>query len=67
MIAFCDRPLYSPNVPIYYETAADRLNAVQFNHFQKIPLYNAINTLQGYQQIAIFSPREVIQYEDEEI
>lgn len=36
-------------------------------HFQKIPLYNAINTLQGYQPIAIFSPREVIPYEDEEI
>ena len=36
-------------------------------HFQKIPLYNAMNTLQGYQQIAIFSPREVIQYEDEEV
>ncbi|MHB0981544.1 MAG: PIN domain-containing protein [Thermoleophilia bacterium] len=36
-------------------------------HFQKIPLYNAMNTLQGYQQIAIFSPQEVIQYEDEEV
>ena len=36
-------------------------------HFQKIPLYNAINTLQGYQPIAIYSPREVIRYEDEEI
>ena len=36
-------------------------------HFQKIPLYNAMNTLQGYQPIAIFSPWEVIRYEDEEI
>jgi predicted nucleic acid-binding protein len=36
-------------------------------HFQKIPLYNAINTLQGYQPIAIYSPREVIRYEDEEV
>jgi hypothetical protein len=36
-------------------------------HFQKIPLYNAINVLRGYQHIAIFSPREVIQYEDEEV
>jgi hypothetical protein len=36
-------------------------------HFQKIPLYNAMNTLQGYQPIAIFSPREVIRYEDEEL
>ncbi|MCL4504815.1 MAG: type II toxin-antitoxin system VapC family toxin [Chloroflexi bacterium] len=36
-------------------------------HFQKIPMYNAINTLQGYQPIAIYSPREVIRYEDEEV
>ena len=36
-------------------------------HFQKISLYNAVNTLKNYQQIAIFSPREVIRYEDEEI
>ena len=36
-------------------------------HFQKIPLYNAMNTLRGYQQIAIFSPREVIRYEDQAV
>ena len=36
-------------------------------HFQKIPLYNAINAIQGYPQIAIFSPLEVIRYEDEEV
>jgi predicted nucleic acid-binding protein len=36
-------------------------------HFQKIPLYNAVNTLKGYQQIAIFSPWEVIRYENEEV
>ena len=36
-------------------------------HFQKIPLYNAINMLQGHQTLAIFSPREVIRYEDEEV
>lgn len=36
-------------------------------HFQKIPLYNAMNTLKGYQPIAIFSPREVIHYEDQEV
>ncbi len=29
-------------------------------HFDKIPLYNAINLLQGYPQIAIYSPLEVI-------
>lgn len=36
-------------------------------HFQKIPLYNAMSMLQGYQPIAIYSPREVIRYEDEEV
>lgn len=33
-------------------------------HFEKIPLYNAINILHGYSQINIFSPLEVITYED---
>ena len=32
-------------------------------HFEKIPLYNAVNTLRGYTSIGIFSPLEVIQYE----
>ena len=32
-------------------------------HFEKIPLYNAVNTLRGYSGIGIFSPLEVIQYE----
>ena len=32
-------------------------------HFDKIPLYNAINVLEGYHQIAIYSPLEVIRYE----
>ncbi len=37
-------------------------------HFEKIPLYNAVNTLQGYRNIAIYSPQEVIAYgENEEI
>src|SRR5207247_952419 len=31
-------------------------------HFQRIPLYNAVNTLNGYAQIAIYSPLEVISY-----
>jgi predicted nucleic acid-binding protein len=34
-------------------------------HFQKIPLYNAVNALYGYRNIAICSPQEVIDYEDE--
>jgi len=32
-------------------------------HFEKIPLYNAVNTLKGYGTIGIFSPLEVIKYE----
>ena len=33
-------------------------------NFQKIPLYNAVNTLHGYREIAIYSPLEVIEYEN---
>ncbi len=33
-------------------------------HFKKIPLYNAVNILHGYNQIAIHSPLEVIKYEE---
>lgn len=36
-------------------------------HFEKIPLYNAVNVLKGYSNIGIFSPLEVIQYEGEDI
>ena len=35
-------------------------------HFQKIPLYNAINIIHGYPQLTIVSPLEVIHDEDEE-
>ena len=35
-------------------------------HRLKIPLYNAVNTLRGCPGIAIHSPREVIEYEEEE-
>jgi hypothetical protein len=31
-------------------------------HFEKIPLYNEVNKLQGYGSIGIFSPLEVVQY-----
>jgi predicted nucleic acid-binding protein len=31
-------------------------------HFDKIPKYNAVNTLNGYGSIGIFSPLEVIDY-----
>ena len=33
-------------------------------HFQKIPLYRAINTIKGYAEINIYSPPEVINYEN---
>ena len=33
-------------------------------HFQKIPLYNAVNILEGYDQIGVFSPLEVLSYEE---
>lgn len=35
-------------------------------HFQKIPLYNAINIIHGYPQLMIVSPLEVIHDEHEE-
>lgn len=33
-------------------------------NFHKIPMYNAVNTLHGYSEIAIYSPLEVVEYED---
>ena len=38
-------------------------------HYNKIPLYNAFKTLQGYKEILIYSPLEVIGYgaEDKDI
>ena len=32
-------------------------------HFDKMSFYNAVNTLQGFEKIAIVSPSEVIQYD----
>ena len=37
-----------------------------YRAFFKISLYNAVNTGSGYSNIAIHSPQEVIDYEDEE-
>ena len=34
-------------------------------HFDKIPKYNAVNVLNGYSHINIFSPLEVIDYDNE--
>jgi len=33
-------------------------------HFQKVPRYNAVNTLKGYGPIAINTPAEVLGYEE---
>ncbi len=33
-------------------------------NFRKIPLFNAVNVLKGYREIAIHSPMEVINYEE---
>ena len=33
-------------------------------HFQKIPRYNAVNALEGHPTIDIFSPSQVIDYDD---
>lgn len=41
----------------------DAINSWNFKHivhYQKIPLYNAVNTLQGCRNILIHSPQEVI-------
>ncbi len=32
-------------------------------HYDKIPKYNAVNILNGYKQIGIYSPLEIIDYE----
>ena len=32
-------------------------------HFDKIPKYNAVNVLNGYRKIGIYSPLEVIKYD----
>lgn len=34
-------------------------------HFDKIRLYNAMNVLQGYPEVGIFAPTEVVHYEED--
>jgi hypothetical protein len=34
-------------------------------HFDKIPLYNAVNLINGFDSLSINTPAEVISYEDE--
>jgi predicted nucleic acid-binding protein len=40
-------------------------NFAHIVHFNKVPLYNAVNELRGFGKIAILSPPEVLGYEDE--
>jgi hypothetical protein len=52
-------------------TVADCKLIVSWNfkhivHFQKVPLYRAINLVQGFSEIEIYSPSEVINYENDE-
>lgn len=51
-------------------SGASMIVSWNFRHivnFQKIPKYNAVNKLHGYGEIAIYSPLEVIGYEDEDV
>ncbi len=50
-------------------SGASMIVSWDFRHivnFQKIPKYNAVNRLHGHGDIAIYSPLEVIEHEDEE-
>ncbi len=51
-------------------SGASMIVSWNFRHivnFQKIPKYNAVNKLYGFNDIAIYSPLEVIRYEDEDL
>ena len=55
------------HVALATDSNADLILSWNFKHivnFQKIPLYNAVNTLNGFGKIAIYSPLEVIESED---
>ncbi|MCL6098651.1 MAG: type II toxin-antitoxin system VapC family toxin [Bacteroidetes bacterium] len=52
---------------VAFATISECLIIVSWNfkhivNFEKIPLYNAINIINGYKQVAIHSPLEVINY-----
>lgn len=51
-------------------SGASMIVSWNFRHivnFQRIPKYNAVNKLHGYNDIAIYSPLEVVEHEDEDI
>ena len=57
------------HVALAVVAAADLIVSWNFRHivhWEKGPLYNAVNRLRGYREVAIHSPSEVIMYEDDE-
>lgn len=55
------------HVAISTVSACDLIVSWNFKHivhFDKIPKYNAVNTLYGYKHIGIYSPLEVIDYDN---
>jgi hypothetical protein len=51
-------------------SGASMIVSWNFRHivnFQKIPKYNAVNKLHTYGEIAIYSPLEVVEHEDEDV
>lgn len=58
------------HVAIATASACRAIVSWNFKHivsFQKIPLYNGVNLTRGFGAIAIHSPQEVIEYEDQDI
>jgi predicted nucleic acid-binding protein len=58
------------HVAVATVSGASMIVSWNFRHivnFQKIPKYSAVNRLHGYQDIAIYSPLEVIGHEDEDV
>jgi hypothetical protein len=75
--AYLDAQVVSPrfatdalHVALATVCGASMIISWNFKHivnFQRIPMYNAVNKLHGQREIAIYSPLEVIDYEDEDI
>ena len=61
---------YNDGLHIALATVADVDLLVSWNfkhivHFDKIRRFNAVNLERGYKPLQIFSPREVVSYDDE--
>ena len=62
---------YNDGVHIALATVADVDLLVSWNfkhivHFDKIRRFNAVNLERGYKPLQIFSPREVVSYDDDD-